>query len=91
MSFTPEELARGKIYYNYAPIEIAMTELPGISVFHKDESGAVFHTYSCYARGLDMMNAAYHYLDLVPKGRDEAEQRPHPMAWVRLRDSYGRC
>ena len=45
------------------------------------------HTYSCYARGLDMMNATYHYLDLVPKGRDESG--PHKMAWVRYRDSYG--
>jgi predicted dithiol-disulfide oxidoreductase (DUF899 family) len=64
-----------------------MTELPGISVFHKDQSGAVFHSYSCYARGLDMMNVTYQYLDLVPKGRDEAG--PHAMAWVRFRDSYG--
>jgi predicted dithiol-disulfide oxidoreductase (DUF899 family) len=53
----------------------------------QDAAGAVFHTYSCYARGLDMMNAAYHYLDLVPKGRDESG--PHKMAWVRYRDSYG--
>jgi predicted dithiol-disulfide oxidoreductase (DUF899 family) len=50
----------------------------------------VFHTYSSFARGLDMMNAAYHYLDLVPKGRDEAAHKPHAMAWVRYRDSYGR-
>ena len=49
-------------------------------------AGGVFHTYSCYARGLDMMNATYHYLDLVPKGRDESG--PHKMAWVRYRDSY---
>ena len=47
----------------------------------------MFHTYSCYARGLDMMNATYHYLDLVPKGRDESG--PHKMAWVHYRDSYG--
>lgn len=57
-------------------------------MFSKDADGAVFHTYSCYARGLDTMNAAYQYLDLVPKGRDEADQRPHPQAWVRYRDSY---
>lgn len=56
--------------------------------FFKDDSGAVFHTCSCYARGLDMLNAAYRYLDLVPKGRDEAGL-PHPMAWVRLHDQYG--
>ncbi len=56
-------------------------------MFYKDASDAVFHAYSCYARGLDMMNAAYQYLDLVPKGRDEANE-PHPQAWVRYRDSY---
>jgi predicted dithiol-disulfide oxidoreductase (DUF899 family) len=64
-----------------------MTELPGISVFYRDPSGAVFHTYSCYARGLDMMNGAYHYIDLAPKGRDEAGLS-YPMEWVRLHDSY---
>ena len=52
-------------------------------------AGSVFHTYSCYARGLDMLNNAYHYLDLVPKGRDEAGL-PHTMAWVKFRDLYGR-
>ena len=90
VSFSQEERGGDKIYYNYAWIDSAMSELPGISVFHRDDSGAIFHTYSCYARGLDMMNAAYHYLDLVPKGRDEAEQRPGRQAWVRYRDSYGR-
>jgi predicted dithiol-disulfide oxidoreductase (DUF899 family) len=88
VSFTPEELAKGKVYYNYAWADGGPSELPGISVFRRDESGAIFHTYSCYARGLDMMNAAYHYLDLVPMGRDEAGQRPQ--AWVRYRDSYDR-
>lgn len=62
-------------------------ELPGISVFVKGEAGEVYHTYSRYARGLDLFNAAYHYLDIVPKGRDEAEL-PYGMAWLRHRDSY---
>ena len=66
-----------------------MSDLPGISVFFKDADGQVFHTYSCYARGIDMLNTAYHYLDLVPKGRDE-DGLPHTMAWVRYRDEYGR-
>ena len=66
-----------------------MADLPGISVFYKDADGQVFHTYSCYARGLDMLNNAYHYLDLVPKGRDE-DGLPHTMAWVKFRDLYGR-
>ena len=89
VSATPEEAARGEYYYNYTRQKGEFGERPGISVFFKDPGGAVFHTYSCYARGLDMMNAAYHYLDLVPKGRDEADQKPHPMAWVRYRDRYG--
>ena len=59
----------------------------GISVFYKDKSGAVFHTYSCFARGIDMMNATYQYLDLVPKGRDE-QDLPDPQAWVRHHDRY---
>jgi len=83
-SFRPEEQAT----YNYAPKTSSVTELPGISVFHKDASGTVFHTYACYSRGIDMMNATYQYLDLVPKGRDEADL-PHSMAWVHYRDSYG--
>jgi predicted dithiol-disulfide oxidoreductase (DUF899 family) len=87
VSFRPEELATGVVEYNYAGLETSMTELPGISVFFKD-GGAVFHTYSCYARGLDMMNAAYHYLDLVPKGRDEAGLE-YTQAWVRHHDKYG--
>jgi predicted dithiol-disulfide oxidoreductase (DUF899 family) len=56
-------------------------------VFYRDTDGAIFHTYSAYARGLDMMNAAYHYLDLTPKGRDE-DKLPYPMDWVRIRDRY---
>ncbi len=64
-------------------------EQPGISVFYKDDDGRIFHTYSCYSRGLDMMNGAYHWLDLVPKGRDETGPS-HKMAWVRLHDEYER-
>jgi predicted dithiol-disulfide oxidoreductase (DUF899 family) len=86
VSFTPQDLAQ-ETTYNYYTAKRSMAELPGISVFCQDAAGAVFHTYSCYARGLDMMNATYHYLDLVPKGRDESG--PHKMAWVRYRDSYG--
>jgi len=77
----------GKAVYNYAPIETTMTDLPGFSVFVKDKSGAIFHSYSCYARGLDMMNGAYNLLDLTPKGRDEASL-PHKMSWVKLHDLY---
>jgi predicted dithiol-disulfide oxidoreductase (DUF899 family) len=86
VSFTPQDLAQ-ETTYNYHKAKRSMPELPGISVFYQDAAGAVFHTYSSYARGLDMMNATYHYLDLVPKGRDESGS--HKMAWVRYRDSYG--
>jgi predicted dithiol-disulfide oxidoreductase (DUF899 family) len=87
VSFTPEAIASGSTTYNYAANKMNMQELPGISVFFKSLEGEVFHTYSCYARGLDMLNNAYHYLDLVPKGRDETGLS-FPMAWVRLRDEY---
>lgn len=86
VSFTPEEVERGEVEYNYTTIRSSLSERPGISVFLKDQSGAVFHTYSCYARGLDMMNGAYHYLDLVPKGRDEGPGHMHE--WLQLHDSY---
>lgn len=88
VSLRPEDLASGRAVYNYAPFTRQMTDVPGISVFFKDDDGAVYHTYSTYARGLDMMNAAYHYLDLVPKGRDEAAL-DFSMSWVRHRDQYG--
>ena len=87
VSFTPEELKKGTVYYNYTNSEFPCEEAPGISAFYKDESGSVFHTYSCYARGLDMMNTAYHYLDLIPKGRDEAGLE-FTQAGVRYHDKY---
>jgi predicted dithiol-disulfide oxidoreductase (DUF899 family) len=87
VSFTPEETATGEVYYNYKPRKTSMTELPGISVFFKNAQGDVFHTYSCYERGLDMMNSAYHYIDLVPHGRDE-DGLSFPQAWVRRHDEY---
>ncbi len=86
VSFSPEELARDEALYNYATEKRGNGELPGISVFFK-ESGQVFHTYSTYSRGLDMLNTAYHYLDLAPKGRDE-EGLPYPMDWLRHRIAY---
>ncbi|HKT17647.1 MAG TPA: DUF899 domain-containing protein [Stellaceae bacterium] len=88
VSATPEERAQGEMFYNYRPLKTGMTDLPGISVFYRDADGAIYHTYSCYGRGLDMMNAAYRYLDLVPMGRNEAGLKP-AQAWVRYRDSYG--
>lgn len=72
--------------YNYRPISRPYEELPGISVFAKDDSGAVYHTYSTYGRGVEAVMAAYPLLDMVPKGRDETG--PHGMAWVRRHDQY---
>lgn len=88
VSFKPENVALGKAEYNYARYEGSMSDLPGFSVFLKDEAGGIFHTYSTYARGLDPMNVAYQLLDLVPKGRDEVGL-PHSMSWVKLHDLYG--
>ncbi|MBV8924287.1 MAG: DUF899 domain-containing protein [Bradyrhizobium sp.] len=87
VSFTSEQISAGEAKYNYGTSPLYGPELPGISVFYRDQDGAVFHTYSTFARGLDMMNAAYHYLDLTPLGRHE-EGLPYPMDWVRLRDQY---
>ncbi len=87
VSFTPEELARGQAYYNYANGSFPVPEAPGISVFYQEADGAIYHTYSCYARGLDMLNGAYHLLDLVPRGRDEAGLS-HSMEWLRHHDRY---
>ena len=88
VSFTKDDMAKGKVYYNYEKNEFPSDEGPGISVFYKDGRGEIFHTYSSYARGLDILVGAYNYLDLVPKGRDEAEL-PWTMAWIRHHDKYG--
>jgi len=88
VSFTPDEVAAGAFYYNYASKGFPSEEGPGISVFAKDASGAVFHTYSTYARGAEPLIGAYCLLDMVPKGRNE-EGLPWPMAWVRHHDRYG--
>ena len=87
MSFTPEQIAEGKAYYNYEARPIDVSDEVGISVFYKNERGEAFHTYSCYSRGVDMLNGAYHYLDLVPKGRDE-DGLKFSMEWVRRHDQY---
>jgi predicted dithiol-disulfide oxidoreductase (DUF899 family) len=87
VSFTKDDLAKGKVYYNYAQREFPSEEAPGASVFARDKSGNVFHTYSTYGRGLDMLMGVYHFLDLVPKGRDE-DGLKHTMAWVRHHDKY---
>jgi predicted dithiol-disulfide oxidoreductase (DUF899 family) len=86
VSFTAEELAKGKVYYNYSMLEFPMEEAPGLSVFTKDSNGEVYHTYSTYGRGLDQLIGTYTVLDLVPKGRDEDSEAT--MSWVRYHDCY---
>jgi predicted dithiol-disulfide oxidoreductase (DUF899 family) len=86
VSFTKREEEENKVYYNYRTGEFMMDELPGLSVFHKDESGDIFHSYSTYARGLDILVGAYNFLDLVPKGRNENPEST--MDWVRRHDQY---
>src|SRR5437016_14353798 len=86
VSATEEEKKKGKMFYNYRTDELIGDEMPGLSVFYKDENGSVFHTYSTYARGLDILVGAYNFLDLVPKGRDEGLD--FTMEWVRRHDQY---
>ena len=85
VSFTEQQM-QGEVDYNYGKRRFPATDAPGVSVFLR-EGDSVFHTYSSFGRGIDMLNTAYHYLDLVPKGRDE-EGLPSPMAWVKLHDQY---
>jgi predicted dithiol-disulfide oxidoreductase (DUF899 family) len=86
VSATEGERAKGEVYYNYEMTKFPSEEMPGLSAFYKDESG-IFHTYSAYARGLDILVGAYNFLDVAPKGRDE-EGLAWPMAWVRHHDKY---
>jgi predicted dithiol-disulfide oxidoreductase (DUF899 family) len=86
VSFTKEDEKKNKVYYNYRTEEFISDELPGLSVFYKNEDGDVFHTYSAYARGLDILVGTYNFLDLVPKGRDENPDAT--MDWVRRHDEY---
>ncbi len=86
VSFSKDEVA-GEVEYNYAMGKFPSEEAPGISAFIKDEAGGVFHTYSSYARGLDILLGTYNFLDMAPKGRDE-DSLPWTMAWVRRHDEY---
>jgi len=85
VSFTPEQIEAKSAVYNYRDGANVGSEMPGVSVFRRDDDGAIYHTYSCFARGLDTLNPVYQLLDLVPKGRDEAEL-PYPLDWVRRND-----
>jgi predicted dithiol-disulfide oxidoreductase (DUF899 family) len=86
VSFSAETLAREEAFYNYGTQKVSFAEWPGFSAFFRD-GGQIFHTYSTYARGIDMLNTAYHILDIAPKGRDE-DGLPFPMDWVKHRIDY---
>jgi len=86
VSFTPEEIKSGKAIYNYAPLGMDIDEREGVSAFYRDRGGTIYHTYSSYARGIDLLNTTYNFLDLTAKGRDENPDRPQD--WVRYHDQY---
>ena len=85
-SFTPLQVQKKTAFYNFVTQDPGETEREGVSVFYREADGKIFHTYSAYARGIDMVNTAYNYLDLVPKGRDEGGKGPY---WVKRHDEYG--
>ena len=85
-SFTPEQLKRGPVLYNYAETEMGIADREGVSAFYRDKSGAIFHTYSAFARGIDLLNTTYNFLDLTAKGRDEDPEQAQD--WVDYHDKY---
>jgi predicted dithiol-disulfide oxidoreductase (DUF899 family) len=89
VSFTKEELEKKEAFYNFTIQDPYVSEQLGVSIFYKNQSNHIFHTYSTYARGLDILNTAYNYLDLVPKGRDETGY-DFPMTWIRRHDEYSK-
>jgi predicted dithiol-disulfide oxidoreductase (DUF899 family) len=88
-SARPEELKARTVLYNYREIEPFSDQMHGCSTFFKDANQNIFHTYSTYARGVDMLNVTYQFLDLTAKGRDEDWSQEHPSGWVRHHDRYG--
>ncbi len=88
VSFTQDELAKKKAFYNYIEQDTHSPEKEGVSIFFKDNIGRIFYTYSTYERGIDILNTAYNYLDLVPKGRDENDHAFRQF-WVRRHNEYG--
>lgn len=91
VSFTAEDRAAGKAVYNYQPLEMDIEDLQGHSVFARSDSGEIFHTYSSYGRGGEVLLATYALLDLTPKGRDENGPYHNLMDWVKRHDEYGRA
>jgi len=88
VSFTPEQIKAGVLPYNYGRFKMEIDELQGVSAFYRDKNGDIYHTYSSYARGIDLMNTTYNFLDLTAKGRDENPETTQD--WVRYKDEYSR-
>ena len=86
VSFTPEQVKSGVLPYNYGKYKAKIDEKEGVSAFYRDKNGDVYHTYSSYERGIDLMNTTYNFLDLTAKGRDENPD--HTQDWVRFKDEY---
>jgi predicted dithiol-disulfide oxidoreductase (DUF899 family) len=86
VSFTPQQIRSGKVLYNFNPVKMDIDEREGVSAFYKDGKGVVYHTYSAYARGIDLLNTTYNFIDLTAKGRDEGSG--FPQFWVRYHDKY---
>lgn len=86
VSFTPEQIKSGVLPYNYGKFKMQIDELQGVSAFYRDTNGEIYHTYSSYARGIDLMNTTYNFLDLTAKGRDENPDATQD--WVRYHDEY---
>jgi len=86
VSFTPEQLKNGTAIYNFAPLDMDIDEREGVSAFYRDKNGDIYRTYSSYARGIDLMNTTYNFLDLTAKGRDENPDATQD--WVRYHDDY---
>ncbi len=87
VTFSAAEQAEGAVFYNDEQHHSPLEEAPGLSVFYRDEQGQIYHTYSCYERGLDCLNTAYQLMDRVPLGRNE-QALAYPMAWLRRHDDY---
>jgi predicted dithiol-disulfide oxidoreductase (DUF899 family) len=86
VSFTPEQIKSGMLSYNYGKIKMEIDELQGVSAFYRNSDDDIYHTYSSYARGIDLMNTTYNFLDLTAKGRDENPDATQD--WVRYHDQY---
>ena len=89
VSFRESDLASGRVFYNFTMTDAAISELPGLSVFAKSDTGEIFHTYSSYARGTEELLTTYMLLDMTPKGRNETGPHHNLMDWVRRHDEYG--